>query len=202
MARSPRAGLLALRVIRAYRAAHEQLRAAEIPEGADLGEAQLELAVSLASIDRDAMRRYLARWFEAEALTALRGPRSPQVAAMLGRLRGRGLRLGVVSDYPARAKLEALGLEEYFEAVVSAQDPGVQRLKPHPAGIYAALELLGVESSQALYVGDRADVDAACADAAGLRFVLVGSGRTEASGSPRIRHLGELEGLLAPSATS
>jgi HAD superfamily hydrolase (TIGR01549 family) len=153
-------------------------------------------------MDRDAVRRHLARWFEVEALTALRRLRSAETAAVLDRLRGRGFRLGVVSDYPAAAKLDALGLAEYFEVVVSAQDPGVQRLKPHPAGIYAALELLGIESCQALYVGDRDDVDATCAGAAGLRFVLVGSGRSAASGYPRIRQLGELEGLLAPIATS
>ncbi len=200
--RSPRAGLLAVRVIRAYRAAHEQLRSVAIPEGTDLGETQVELAASLAGIDRDAVRRHLARWFEGEALTALRGLRSAESAAALDRLRGRGFRLGVVSDYPSAAKLDALGLAEYFEVVVSAQDPGVQRLKPHPAGIYAALELLGVKNSQALYVGDRVDVDGACADAAGLRFVLVGSERADTSAYPRIRHLGELEGLLAPIATS
>jgi HAD superfamily hydrolase (TIGR01549 family) len=202
LVRSPRAGLQALRAIRAYRTAHEQLRSTPPPEQRDLGEAQLELAVSLSGIERGTVRRCLDRWFEAEALAALRAMRSPETLAILNRLRSRGLLLGVVSDYPARAKLEALGLTGSFGAIVSAQDPGVQRLKPHPAGVYAALELLGVESSEALYVGDRLDVDAGCARAAGLRFVLVGARPADGADDARIRHLGELEALLAPIATS
>jgi HAD superfamily hydrolase (TIGR01549 family) len=197
IARSPRSCLRAIRVIRAYRAAHEQLRTGTKGEQANLAEAQLALASSLGRVDQEEVRQIQTRWFEAEALRALRGLASSESAAVLAGLRRRGLRLGVVSDYPARAKLGALGLLEYFEVVVSAQDPGVQRLKPHPAGIHAALELLGSKSNEALYVGDRVDVDASSAKAAGVRFVHLSARRGPHNEFPRIRRLGELEPLLA-----
>jgi FMN phosphatase YigB (HAD superfamily) len=85
-----------------------------------------------------------------------------------------GIKLGVVSDYPAARKLRALGIADRIEVVVSAQDPRVGAFKPNPLGIRTALDDLGVGCPEALYVGDRADVDAAAAAALGMRCVLIG----------------------------
>jgi FMN phosphatase YigB (HAD superfamily) len=57
---------------------------------------------------------------------------------------------------------------------VSAQDPEVQRFKPNPRGLEVALRQLGVEKHQALYVGDRPEVDAATACSAGTACVIIG----------------------------
>lgn len=171
---APREGSRALRIIRAYRRAHEALRAAP-PEGS-LAEAQVRLAAERAGAEPELVRRTVERWMEREPLDLLERGVRPGLREFLARAAGRGIRLGALSDYPVRRKLEALGIADAFGAIVSAQDPEVNRLKPHPRGLQLVLERLGVEAGDAVYVGDRADVDVGVARAAGAACVLVGRG--------------------------
>jgi len=94
--------------------------------------------------------------------------------------KSRELRLGVFSDYPATAKLEAMGIAHFFDVVVSAQDSEIQRFKPAPRGLEVTLRRLGVKKHQALYVGDRPDIDAAAASRAGIACVIIGQRRSVA----------------------
>jgi HAD superfamily hydrolase (TIGR01509 family) len=91
----------------------------------------------------------------------------------LARLRGAGLRLGVVSNSDGRVAeaLEAAGLRGYFDVVVDSAVAGVE--KPDPAIFRAALDALGVPPAEALYVGDLYDVDVLGANAAGMPAVLL-----------------------------
>jgi putative hydrolase of the HAD superfamily len=91
----------------------------------------------------------------------------------LARLRAAGLRLGVVSNSDGRVEeaLEAAGLRPYFDVVVDSAVAGVE--KPDPAIFRAALDVLGVPPSEALYVGDLYDVDVVGANAAGIPAVLL-----------------------------
>ena len=91
--------------------------------------------------------------------------------------------------YPAAAKLAALGLTDRFDVVLTAQSPEVGVFKPHPRGLRIALERLGVPSHEALYVGDRPEVDAATAAAAGVPCVILGS-RAAAGWRPGDRWIG------------
>jgi phosphoglycolate phosphatase/putative hydrolase of the HAD superfamily len=192
--RSPAEGIAAIRAIGGYRRAHEQLRGAA-PPGDDLAAAQLARAAELAGMPEHAVQKHLGRWFEREAIAILREIGPAETRPMLQRLRDRGLRLAVVSDYPAVEKLHALGLEHCFDSVVSAQDAGVQRLKPDPGGLLAALGRIEVVPGEAIYVGDRMDVDGACARAAGVEFVLLArpGGRAH---TKKISCLPDLEALL------
>jgi len=89
--------------------------------------------------------------------------------------RARGGRTALVSDYPARRKLEALGADTLFDVVVASGEPdGPQRLKPHPSGVLRAAGSLGIDPSRCLVIGDRADADGAAARSAGMAFRLVG----------------------------
>jgi HAD superfamily hydrolase (TIGR01509 family) len=94
-------------------------------------------------------------------------------AESLRRLRDAGLRLGVVSNSDGRVEeaLEAAGLRRYFDVVIDSGRVGLE--KPDPRIFYAALDALGVEASEALYVGDLYEVDVAGANAAGIEAVLV-----------------------------
>jgi HAD superfamily hydrolase (TIGR01509 family) len=90
----------------------------------------------------------------------------PGVRRALQTLRARGLSLAVVAnwDITLRDRLEATGIAEHFSAVVPAAR------KPAPDGVMQALELLGVEASRAVHVGD-SESDERAARAAGLRFL-------------------------------
>jgi len=89
--------------------------------------------------------------------------------------RGTGGRTALVSDYPARRKLEALGAEALFDVVVASGEPdGPRRLKPHPSGVLRAAGALGIDPSRCLVIGDRADADGEAAKSAGMAFRLIG----------------------------
>ena len=78
------------------------------------------------------------------------------IAELLEQLRGR-FRLGILSDGAARMqrnKLQSLGLEDAFEAVVLTDElPGDSR-KPSPAGYETIRTALGVPHERCLYVAD------------------------------------------------
>jgi putative hydrolase of the HAD superfamily len=89
----------------------------------------------------------------------------PGVVRALEQLRALGLELAVVAnwDLSLRRLLDEVGLSPYFRAVVHAAR------KPAPDGLVRALELLGVDASRALHVGDD-EADELAAAAAGMRF--------------------------------
>ncbi len=107
----------------------------------------------------------------------------PGVRAALAEL-GRHVPLGLVTDghVPGqRAKLEATGLGPHFEVVVFSDEIGRRYRKPHPAGVDAALERLGVPPLEAVLVGDRPDKDVAVALRLEMRAVRVRTGEHAAS---------------------
>jgi putative hydrolase of the HAD superfamily len=172
LALSPAEGVQAWRAIRAYRRAQETLRTQSEP-CADVARAQLRLAAQNAGMPVEQVERWVVRWMEREPLSLLSACVMEDLHETLTQARRRGLRLGVFSDYPAVEKLRALGVLDLFDSIVSAQDPEVQRFKPHPRGIEVTLKRLCVAKEQAVYVGDRADVDVEAAGRAGMRCVIV-----------------------------
>lgn len=77
---------------------------------------------------------------------------------LLEALRERGLKLGLVSNafdpgWLLHRDLRHMGLEERLDFSVFSSEVGLR--KPHPAIFERALETLGVEPENALFVGDR-----------------------------------------------
>jgi putative hydrolase of the HAD superfamily len=92
--------------------------------------------------------------------------------ALLEALRGRGLKLGIVSnafDPPdlLRRDLERLGVAERIDVAVFASEAGVR--KPNAAIFLRALHELGVAAENTLFVGDSLAVDIGGAAALGMR---------------------------------
>ena len=117
-----------------------------------------------------AVRALTDEWMEQRPLPLLAACRYAHVAEVFGSLRAAGKRVAAFSDYPAVAKLAALGLR--VDAVVCATDAGIARLKPDPAGLLAILRQTGVAPARALMIGDRFDRDAAAAERAGMRALI------------------------------
>ncbi len=88
---------------------------------------------------------------------------------------GERSRLAVVSnfDYTPTALdiLDRAGVAGLFEAIVVSDEVGWR--KPHPAIFAHALQRLQVTPSQALFVGDRADIDVVGAQRAGMHAVWI-----------------------------
>ncbi|WP_296707273.1 HAD family hydrolase [Rhodoblastus sp.] len=109
-----------------------------------------------------------------------------------------GFRLGLLSNGAAREqrrKLASLGLLSCFEIVLTSEEAGAA--KPDAAIFLRACEALGVAPAEAIYVGDRCDLDAVAARRAGLDGVWLNRRR---KGHPLAATVNAIAGLdeLAP----
>jgi putative hydrolase of the HAD superfamily len=95
--------------------------------------------------------------------------------ALLDALRSRGIKTALVANSwpdPARllrADVEAFGLAEQFDVIVFSEEVGFR--KPQPEIFLHALERLGVEPENAMFVGDRLDSDVQGAARVGMATV-------------------------------
>jgi HAD superfamily hydrolase (TIGR01549 family) len=168
----PRRLLKASLALRHYRKALEQLRLREQP-CEDLHGLQLTLAARHGGAPESEVAECIQRWFVEVPRGLLRQSRYSGLTETLDAIAAAGLQMAVLSDYPAIEKLEALGVRHYFSVVVSAQEVGF--LKPHSAGLLQVMRQLKVQPAEALYVGDRYDLDAGTARRAGVRCAILGS---------------------------
>jgi putative hydrolase of the HAD superfamily len=122
-------------------------------------------------IDDEELGRYLEAehraWDPARILAAHTHP-------LLETLRARGLKLGLVSNafdpgWLLHRDLEQMGLAERLDFSVFSSEVGMR--KPHPAIFERALEALGAEPEQALFVGDRLYEDVRGAAEVGMTTV-------------------------------
>ncbi len=127
------------------------------------------------------------------------------VVPALERLRDSGVRLGVVSNWDSRLPqlLRMLDLADYFETVTVSHLEGIE--KPDPSIFERTLERMGADPEQALYVGDRPEIDLEGARAAGLDAVMVDRQGRLGPGFATVRDLGALpeiarSGLRTPPA--
>jgi FMN phosphatase YigB (HAD superfamily) len=162
-------GWSAAPVLKRFREEHERVR--ELGLEGDPFVLQMErtaeaLGRPVADVEghvRDWMIERPGRWLAAFRRRALLDE--------IGAFRRAGGRTALVSDYPARRKLEALGATALFDAVIAAGEPGgPTRLKPHPDGYLRAAAALDVEPTACLVIGDREDADGAAARSAGMAF--------------------------------
>jgi len=97
----------------------------------------------------------------------------PGVIDVLNQMRGLGIAMGVCTNKPSlttHTVLEALGLTEFFAAVMAADD--VKERKPAAGHIFETLASMGVNTERAVYVGD-SEIDMAAARNAGIPAIAV-----------------------------
>jgi phosphoglycolate phosphatase/putative hydrolase of the HAD superfamily len=131
---------------------------------------QYEQPARALGVDSEELRREVEEWMERRPLRHLASCRVAGARRFFAMLRASDTRIAVLSDYPAAAKLAALGLEA--ELVVSGTDAEIDRLKPRPEGLQSTVERLAVEPSHCLMIGDRDDRDGECARRAGVPYLL------------------------------
>jgi len=121
------------------------------------------------------------------------------VRPALDALAGRGLKLGVISNFEPwlATVLELEGVDHLFAATAISGVLGVA--KPEPGIFLWALQQAAVEAGSALHVGDHLDVDVSGARAVGMAGVLIdryGRVPDPPPGVPRIESLAELVDLV------
>jgi len=160
--------------LRHFRSAHETLRK-QGHEGDDPYRAQLELSARELEMDVDAVALAVTEWMHERPGRWIRRFLRQALVSEIRAFRGQGGKTALVSDYPARKKLEGAGVADLFDHVVASGEPGgPRRLKPHPEGYLLAAERLGVAPERCLVIGDRDDADGGAARAARMAFRLIG----------------------------
>jgi FMN phosphatase YigB (HAD superfamily) len=173
-------GRSAIKTLRQFRHEHEALREAqnagralatihESPFAGQLARTAEALGLPVEHVEmvvQSWMVERPGKWITRFARRAL--------LAELGAFRTAGGRTALVSDYPAERKINAMGARNLFDVIIAnGEVNGPRRLKPDPEGYLRAAELLKVEPTRCLVIGDRDDADGEAARAAKMSFRLV-----------------------------
>jgi putative hydrolase of the HAD superfamily len=124
---------------------------------------------------------------------------------LLSSIKERGLSVGLISDvawglpseFPMR-DIKFFGMDPYFDDFVFSTDVGLR--KPHPKMFKIALSNLGVDASEAMYIGNSLAQDIKGAKGVGIKAVLKCSAYCpQAEGvvpDHTVKTLDEIEGLI------
>ena len=154
-------------VLAKYRRIRERLADEEV---ADFERVLIAETAAATANSPDRVRAIITEWIEQKPLPYLAACRYPGLPQLCAGLRRKGKSIGILSDYPAKEKLGALGLAANF--VVFAGDEGIGRLKPHPRGLEVLIAAAGVKAPATMVIGDRVDRDGIVARRAGARALI------------------------------
>jgi putative hydrolase of the HAD superfamily len=154
-------------IIRTYRRLREQFGDEEV---ADFEPKLVSETASSVGCSKDVVESIVAEWIERRPLRHLSACRYPGLRELFAGLRRSGKTIGVLSDYPARKKLLALGLDA--DVVVCAGDEEVGQLKPHPRGLEVLMTRTGVTGPRTVLIGDRIERDGFAARRAGAKCLI------------------------------
>lgn len=187
-------------IIRAFTESKEQVVGTKEQASKDIEEYhRIWMRICLGALERlgyvgDHREAAEAMW---HALVVEKSRPYADVIPTLDTMRNHGLKMGVVSNYNLTLEiaLRAHGLAEYFQAIVPSLLVGFE--KPDPRIFEYAVNLLGVGSDQALYVGDTYEKDVVGARAGGLDAILITrTGSSPHEGVVAIGGLADLVPLL------
>ncbi|WP_128255563.1 HAD family hydrolase [Falsirhodobacter deserti] len=156
-----------LKALKAYRHAREATADAE---SADFESEALAAAARAGRMDPARARELVNDWMQQRPLPLLGRCRYDGVAELFARLRAQGTVIGVLSDYPAEAKLKAMGLEA--DAIAFAGGPGVPLQKPHPDGLHHLMKVTNALPAETILIGDRDERDGEAARRAGIDVLI------------------------------
>ena len=169
-------GWAALSIIRTFRKTHEEIRSESeadpkrrfFPSPFD---EQIRRTASRSGSSESRVRRVVNTWMFQKPGKWLRLSLRTELIKEIEAHRASGGKTALVTDYPAEKKLQAMGLSYLFDHVIACgETSALERLKPAPDSIQAALKSAGVDADDALMIGDRIDADGAAAKAAGVEF--------------------------------
>jgi putative hydrolase of the HAD superfamily len=98
-------------------------------------------------------------------------PLYPHALPMLKEFRARGIKLGMLSDFPPDTKIDHLGLSGLWDVQLCSEVVGA--LKPDPVPFRVLAEKMGLPPEQILYVGNSVRYDIAGAKGAGMKAALI-----------------------------
>jgi len=96
------------------------------------------------------------------------------VKETLRSLRENGVKLGLLSDFPPKTKLENLGLGGLWDVILCSEEIG--RLKPHPLPFQKLAQAMGFPAEKIIYVGNSFPYDVQGAKKTGMKTAWIRTG--------------------------
>lgn len=162
-----RHALMEIRVIYHFRKIREELAARESD---NILQKQFALVARRSSSDELSVARIIEKWIYNKPLKYIKSCRLEKVAVFFDILREKGVKIGVLSDYPIKEKLAALELRA--DADCYSLETDIDALKPQTIGLEVVIRRMALDKNQCVLIGDRDSRDGVCARRLGLPFVL------------------------------
>lgn len=89
----------------------------------------------------------------------------------LDAFKAKGIRMGILSDFPPVTKLKNMKIEGYWDVALCSEESG--RLKPDPLSFLEMADKMGKKPEEMLYVGNKIRYDVDGAIAAGMKAALI-----------------------------
>jgi FMN phosphatase YigB (HAD superfamily) len=111
------------------------------------------------------------RWIYDDPLSLLLKVRDERLIAWMNKLKSAGKKVVVLSDYPARRKLEAMNVT--VDRVYDPDDERITELKPSAVGLSVIMDELGIPAGDTIMIGDRDEKDGESARLAGADYLIL-----------------------------
>ncbi|MBQ5472709.1 MAG: HAD family hydrolase [Treponema sp.] len=98
----------------------------------------------------------------------------PNVPETFKKFKEAGFKIGLLSDFPPEQKGDIWGVKQYCDVILGTEELGA--LKPSPYSFIKMAEMLGVEPSEILYVGNSRSKDVVGSKKAGMKSAYLLSG--------------------------
>lgn len=131
-----------------------------------------EKAVQRLADSEEMREKLLKQWEKYIAKLTHRTTLFHDIEELLSVLKQKGFKLGIVTSKTKeemKNEFDYFGLNNYFDVRISASDTA--KHKPNPEPILKALDMIGSNASQAMYIGDSV-YDMQSAKASDVRFAL------------------------------
>ncbi len=165
--RSPITGLRTIKTLAVFRRLRENMPTMEV---GNVAHTPYAMTAQRLNSPPEEVRRIVHEWMFQRPLRHLPSCKLPGLDTFLDYLAMQKVATAIFSDYPAQAKVQSMELK--FSLLLDAEDARVDRLKPDPKGLIVCSELLGLDTAECLFVGDRDDRDGECARRAGMPYFI------------------------------
>lgn len=138
----------------------------------NLQEEQFNWCAEKINVPLSRIKEVVNKWIFNFPIKYLKESKYPDVNSFFSKLKDNGILTAIYSDYDSKLKLDSMDLSANL--LVSSTDRDINAMKPLPNALNYILSKLNIEDkSKCLFIGDRQELDGACAERAGIPFLLI-----------------------------